>query len=175
MANTNAPFGFLPVTSLTGCPLSATEEYTRLAAGTTIFPGDPVIAAADGNIVVQATAGAGLFRGVAASYAATGADRKVLVHDDPFTLYTVQANAAGSGITATKIGLNCNTAPASGDAVRRRSNFVLAADTAATTADLDVQIQRLTRGVVDNELGEYARVQVCFTRARVFYNSGVGV
>lgn len=64
MANTNAPFGFVPFTSLSGAAPTY-GQVTRLANynAAAIYTGDPVTQAADGTITI-ATAGVNPINGI---------------------------------------------------------------------------------------------------------------
>jgi hypothetical protein len=167
MANTNAPFGFIPSTSINGGDCFRTETH-RLASGygTSIYAGDPV-KLVNGKIERCGATDTpkGVFAGVkytdengdiqyrnywpANTVTKGTADAEARVFADPDTLFEAQFSATP---TLSSIGSNFTTTTTSGDANNGRS--AVAVTTTTTNGNW-----RLVNFVEDsaNEVGEYAR------------------
>jgi hypothetical protein len=174
MANVNTPRGLTPLRNAGSTYETGGIEMFSVAAsdGTALYIGDPVVK--DGNSdaggiasVVRAS-GTGAITGVVegfmpngttdtAGYRAASTLAYVLVRTDPDTLYEVQ-DTAGT-IAAADIGLNANLTAGTGDAYSKRSGFVLASASKATTATLPVKIVGLSQRP-GNDFGAYAKVLV---------------
>lgn len=121
MANKDLPCGFEPH----GRVLHASV----MQAGSTIYPGDPVRLASDGQIDV-ATAGQTIL-GVALSYATVGQD--CLVSDAKEQVYIVQADEADID-AQTDIGNLFDHVATAGDSTYKVSRQELDSSTASTTS-----------------------------------------
>lgn len=153
MANTNAPFGFRNVGTLTGTPnFRMSERKIASTNGTAIYFGDavvPVTSTATGYIK-QATAStvamAGIFYGcyyystsqrklIFNNYwpgsDATG-DVTAMVQDDPVGLFQVQS--ASAGLPFAKVGQNVQLNVGTGSTVTGQSGMYV--ESPATTATL---------------------------------------
>lgn len=177
MANPNSPYGLRPVRERDGSPYSgaANTYYVPASDGTALFIGDPVILAGSADTagtaptVTRATAGAtnritGVVVGfqpepsfVPYGYRPASTAMYVLVADDPYIEYAIQADA--DGIAAAQVGLNANLTAGSGSTATKRSGFILD----GTTPDPDATYQLRILGLepqINNEVGAYADVLV---------------
>ncbi len=138
MANADRPTGFSP-----SGPVMNIGEYE---AGGTVYPGDVVAKAADGQVDTWAAGGV---LGVAMNYATVG--QEIRVADSPDQEFKVQAD--GADVDAqTDIGLNYTIVATAGSTTYRISRQELDSDTGATTATLPCKLQRIDIRD-DNELG----------------------
>lgn len=169
MANTNAPFGFRPIKSLSGGEVEV--SYMSVASSASrIGKGDLVELASDGTIVRSAAAAeAGPFIGV--SLADTGVITAAITNHpvctDPNAIYEVQASSAALAITdiGTIVYAKCDDAPNSSTGL---SKNVLTA-TPATASD-GVRIMRFVPAA-DNAIGASARVEVKLNALQATPNS----
>lgn len=156
MANANYAFGLRPVRQFAqsgyACPLRAYSCPASYA--TALYPGDPVIITgtsdAEGYSEVNAAANGGFISGVVVGfedpasmvlgYGAASTLRRVLVADDPETLFEIQEDAVGGTLALASVGLNADLISAAGSASNRVSGWMLDTSTAAVTATLQVKI-----------------------------------
>ena len=164
MANTNAPFGFMPIGRQDGAAWTANNtSYKILAAeSTAIYKGDPVVLGTDGYLV-RATAGTspilGIFGGCKYLASAVGFTRwspywpgsgatastivTAYVYDDPSLLFEVQATS--TAITQTNVGQNVQFALGTGSALTGLSGATV--ESPADTSTLPFRVQSLIEGV----------------------------
>lgn len=177
MANPNSPYGLKPVRERDGSPYSgaANTYYVPSTDATALFIGDPVILAGSADTagtaptVTRATAGAtnritGVVVGFQPSpdfvpygYRPASTAMYVLVADDPYIEYVIQADA--DGVAAAQVGLNANLTSGSGSTYTKRSGFILD----GSTPDADATYQLRILGLepqINNEVGAYADVLV---------------
>lgn len=174
MPNINAPRGLTPLRNAASTHESGGVEMFAVAAAdaTALYIGDPVIkdggAEAGGVATVTRASGTGAITGVVegftpngttdmAGFRAASTAAFVLVRTDPDTLFEVQ-DTAGT-IAAADIGLNANLTTGTGNAYSKRSGFVLASASKATTITLPVKIVGLAQRS-GNEFGAFAKVLV---------------
>lgn len=177
MANVDSPYGLRPVRERDGSPYSgaANTYYVPATDATALFVGDPVILAGSADdsgvapTVTRATAGAtnritGVVVGfqpnpafVPFGYRPASTEMYVLVADDPFIEYAIQADA--DGIAAAQIGLNANLTADAGSTATKRSGFYLDGSTPAADATFQLRILGL-EPQINNEVGAYADVLV---------------
>jgi hypothetical protein len=181
MANADTPFGLRPVGHPQGLSkASVSAYYVPSSYGTALFTGDPVIITGTANTaavdvvgtgrmptgtmpeVNKATVGSGnkitgVIVGVAAdpdalgrSYIPASTGGVVFVNDDPATLFEIQSDGT---LNAAHIGLNASLVYTNtGDTINGRSGAELDASTKATTAGLQLRIERIVPRE-DNEEG----------------------
>lgn len=177
MANPNSPYGLRPVRERDGSPYSgaANTYYVPASDGTALFIGDPVILAGSADTagtaptVTRASAGAtnritGVVVGFQPSpdfvpygYRPALTAMYVLVADDPYIEYAIQADA--DGIAAAQVGLNANLTAGSGSTATKRSGFILDGTTPADDVTYQLRILGL-EPQINNEVGAYADVLV---------------
>lgn len=107
-------------------------------AGSTVYPGDAVALASDGQVDTVAT---GKLLGAAANYATVGQVVQVLC--DPNQLFEIESDTA---IAVTDIGLNCTLA-GSANTTYKRSGQTIEASTINTTLTLSLQILAISTEV----------------------------
>ncbi len=189
MANSDNPNGLSPVKYLSGAPYNGAGNVYNVAAGDSVVinPGDPVImtGTADANgipTVRKATAGAAAaITGVMLTITPgegtvlqddplstiASTNQYILVSDDASVVYVVQASGT---IAVTDIGQNANLLiPVS--SVEGKSQTEIGSTSALATGQ--VKILRLNN-VVDNEIGEFAKLEVLINLPTLASNS-VGV
>lgn len=187
MANVNAPFGLRPVRYLDGRPYNGAVEY-YFATGATgvIRPGDPVVEAGSANTTeIQGYAPGTLptctialdgdgdpITGVCVAvlpvtrdslvYRETSTDRIIMVARGADLVFEVQANAGGTALAATDVGLHAVLK--AGTTSTLRSDWVLdttAGGGVAPANDPSMQLKILGFGKgVKNEVGANAVVEV---------------
>jgi hypothetical protein len=183
MANTNAPFGLRPVRYVDGRPYNGAVEY-YLATGATgvIRPGDPVVEAGSANTseiqgyapgtlptcTIALDGASDAITGVCAFvlpvtrdsliYRETSTDRIIAVARGADLIFEVQADAGGTALAATEVGLFAVLK--AGTTSTLRSDWVLdTAVTPTTTATFQLKIMGFGKGP-KNEIGAYAVVEV---------------
>lgn len=180
MANTDAPFGFVPTRYRSGAPYNGacTRYYIGTGDGNNLFIGDPVAlsgtGATDGTPgIVRATAGAGSSAGdgmlgavvgfenltsdnLSRTYRPASTEMYVLVADDPNLEFEIQEDGTGA---VTSIGLNANFVIGTGNTATGVSAVELATSTVATTATLDMRILGLVKRP-GNDVGANANWRV---------------
>jgi hypothetical protein len=154
MANKDQPRGLVPY----GKVLNA-KVYE---AGSTVYPGDLVILAADGAIDTAA-AGTTAALGVAMNYATVGQD--VLVADDPNQKFIVQADD-GTVSAQSVVGLNFNITVSTADTLYKQSRIELDSSTGATDSNLPLRLLDL-EGSIDNAFGVNADLIVKINNHRL--------
>ena len=138
MANVNSPFGFVPTRHLSGFAPRANKYTIGTGYATTIFNGDMVVLAADGEIEQAAatnTNNLGVFAGV--SYTASdgeyvyskywpsgtvATDIVAYVYDDPYIVYRIQS--AGTP-AQTDVGACADVVASAGSTTTGQSGFNL--------------------------------------------------
>lgn len=136
MANKDQAVGLRPYERLV--------KSSKYVAGSTVYPGDPVAIAADGQVDSSITVP---LIGVALNYATAG--QNVMVADDPQQLFVVQADGS---LAASDIGKNCELILGTASTAYKRSSAVLDASNIADTATLAVKILSIG-DEVDNAAG----------------------
>jgi hypothetical protein len=187
LANVNAPFGLRPVRYLDGRPYNgAVEPYLATGATGVIRPGDPIVEAGSANTSeVQGWAPGTLptctvsldgdgdpITGVCVSvlpvtrdstvYRENSTDRIIMVARGPDLVFEVQANAGGTALAATDVGLHANLKAAT--TATLRSDWTLdttAGGGVAPANDPSMQLKILGFGKSPrNEIGANAVVEV---------------
>lgn len=131
MANKDMPVGLKPY-----------EECLRArkyVAGSTVYPGDPVALAADGQVDSSVTVP---LIGVALNYATVGQD--VMIADHPDQLFVAQATAA---IATTDVGQNASLSLGTASTAYKMSRSEVDQSTLATTATLAVKILGIAEAI----------------------------
>jgi hypothetical protein len=187
MSNTNAPFGLRPIRYVDGRPYNgAVDYYYATGASGIIRPGDPVIAAGSAN-TAEVISSVGTFPpgtlatcGLAAdgdgdpitgvcvfvaaetrdslSYRADSTNRVIAVARGPDLIFEVQADAGGTALAATDVGLHANLKVAS--TATLTSDWALdSSDAPANDPSNQLKILGFAKGP-KNEVGAYAVVEV---------------
>lgn len=183
MANVNAPFGLRPVRYVDGRPYNGAVEY-YFATGATgvIRPGDPVVEAGSANTTEFQGYGPGTLptctialdgsgdpiTGVCVAvlpvtrdsliYRETSTDRIIAVARGADLIFEVQADAGGTALAATDVGLLAVLK--AGTTSTLRSDWTLDTSVApTTTAAFQVKIMGFGKGP-KNEIGAYSVVEV---------------
>ncbi len=183
MANVNAPFGMRPVRYLDGRPYNGAVDY-YFATGATgvIRPGDPVIESSSANSLEFQGYGPGTLptctvgldgdndtlTGVCVSvmpvtrdsliYRETSTDRIIAVARGPDLVFEVQADAGGTALAVTDVGLHAVLK--AGTTSTLRSDWTLDTGTApADNPSYQLKILGFGKGP-KNEVGAYAVVEV---------------
>lgn len=159
MANTNAPFGFIPVKSQTGGAHTAANYYIISSTSARIGKGD-LVALTNAGLVARETSATAVGPWVGVSLSDSGATRSVgqqiPVCDDPQAIFEVQSSTGALAQTDfnTTVKVNCSAAT---DTNFGTSKNVLIAT--AATASNGVRLLRLATRA-DNVLGASAVVEV---------------
>jgi hypothetical protein len=95
------------------------------------------------GLVTPASAGTSPVIGVAATYAASGAE--VMVWDDPDQIFMIQSDDATDPDAQTDVGLNYNLTATSGDTTYKRSKHELDGSTGATDSNLPLRLLGIVR------------------------------
>jgi hypothetical protein len=159
MANAILPMGAKPVSDLNGRPWSgAGREYSVPAGdGTAISIGDfvklvgtsqyingqtfaDVARAATGDVIVGVVVGVCADTRDSLIYRAASTQRRLLVCDDPNTLFEMQQASGSTALTANDIGLNANFVVAAGSTYNGLSGTTIDNTTEATTNTLDLKL-----------------------------------
>jgi hypothetical protein len=183
LANTNAPFGLRPVRYLDGRPYNGAVDY-YFATGATgvIRPGDPVVEAGSANTsefqgyapgtlptcTIALDGDGDPITGVCVAvlpvtrdsliYRETSTDRIIAVARGPDLVFEVQADAGGTALAATDVGLHACLKVAT--TATLRSDWTLdTSDTPANDPSNQLKILGFGKGV-KNEIGAYAVVEV---------------
>lgn len=191
MANTDTPFGLIPVRHLNGNPWNGQTRPYSIASGygTALLPGDPVKMLADGTIARATATGTilGVFMGCQYTSTALGgvvskdkpywpastvaADAKAFVADDPDLIFQVQADDDSATIAATAVGANADILVGTGSTTAITSGFELDASTVASSA-ANLRILALA-DLPNNEWGDFAKVEVLINEH--FYRTTTGI
>lgn len=186
MANNDSPFGLRPIKNAHGGTIQVNEYYIPSSYGTALYIGDPVVKTGTANTsgylnraagtlpeINKATAGDGnaitgvivgfvpLADNLSKQYNPASTERIALVCDDPYQLFEIQADSAGT-LAATSIGLNAVLIYThSGSTTTGWSGAELDTTSDAPAADASNQLTIL-RFVdrPDNEIGVHAKVVV---------------
>lgn len=164
MANTNAPFGLMPILPILH------RQQVRLTAtlASALFIGDPVVQAADGTWGI-ATAGnnnpiggtiVALFdsTGVPVNTLASGATNgTAVVADDPDQYYVAQDDGDTTQLALVDEGANVElVAGSGGNTTTGRSSWMI--DSSSSGADANGQAKLMRQfPAIDNEIGAYCR------------------
>lgn len=146
------------------------KPYERLIrarkyiAGSTVYPGDPVAIAADGQVDSSVT---GPLLGVALNYATVGQD--LMVADDPQQMFTVQASAS---LAVTDVACNAALTLGTASTLYKRSACVLDASSAGTLATREAKIVAIDESV--NNAAGSTLVDVVIKINNHFLASGTG-
>jgi hypothetical protein len=191
MANTNAPFGFRPISRVGGYPFSLSEYAKPASDAQAIFQYDLVYKVTGGSLVpipespfgynapsVQSTYAAGFTPGTTAlivgSVANFGAASTATVHQvaDEYDLLMIGQAKTGTAIaTQTHIGKNANISKTTaGSTLTKQSGLAVDGATIATTATLDLKLFRVYM-VTPNAEGDSAILEVIINTH--FYNPRV--
>lgn len=175
MANTDTPFGLLPVRMADGSPFAACIDmfYVPSSDSTALYKGDPVNlagsadsagvasvkrAAASENIL-GAVVGFADATSMSAGFRAASTAAYVLVAHGQDLLFEIQEDSVGGALAAADIGLNADIIVASANAYSKMSGVELDTSTKATTATLPLRIRGLAQRP-DNAIGANAKVLV---------------
>ncbi len=193
MANTNAPFGLVPVRYRSGAPYNGARTLYHVPASDTTasyFIGTLVrlTGGADANGIPDVTGSAStglrvigpivevLFvEATSTIYRANSTERYVYVADDPALMFMIQEDASGP-LAATAAGATCTlTAFATGSTVTGLSSTTLLGSGLSETSDTDddVRIHQVVQAP-NNEIGNYCRWLVSLN-CHQFIDSGIGV
>ena len=183
MSNVNTPFGLRPVRYLDGRPYNgAVEQYFATGATGVIRPGDPVVEAGSANTAVVQDHAPGTLptctigldgdndtlTGVCVAvlpvtrdsliYREDSTDRIIMVARGPDLVFEVQADAGGTALAATDVGLHAVLTAATTTTLR--SDWTLSTGTApADNPSYQLKILGFGKGP-KNEIGAYAVVEV---------------
>jgi hypothetical protein len=181
MANTNAPFGFRPMIRLGGYPW-ATQEYGKPATDAqAIFMFDlvykvagavPLLESPTGyNLsAVQSTYAAGftvgttLIQGASINFGAASTATPHFVTDEIDCIYIAQAKTGTAITTLAHVDKNANISKTTaGSALTKQSGLAVDSGTIATTATLDVKINRVAM-ISPNAEGDSAILEVLINK-----------
>ena len=136
MANKNQAIGLRPHGELI--------RVRKYVAGSTVYPGDPVAIATDGQVDSSITVP---LLGVAMNYATVGQD--LMVADHPDQMFEVEADEA---LVQADVSGNFDLALGTASTLYKRSAAYLDGSTIATTATLAAKVVAIADGV-DNAAG----------------------
>jgi len=171
MANKDASFGLKPVREMGGAPYSGGQSRYRIAANydTNIFQGDLVMQVTGGTVEIHADGGTvpivGVFNGcmytdpvsseqIFSNYypASTNAsDLIAFIHDDPNTVFEIQANAAFP--VADLFGNFDVIYTNSGSTITGIAGAELEVSTVATTAGLPLKAIDISQDPDNSDVG----------------------
>tara|TARA_R100001377_G_scaffold14995_2_gene7627 strand:- start:1631 stop:2215 length:585 start_codon:yes stop_codon:yes gene_type:complete len=171
MANKDASFGLKPVREMGGAPYSGGQSRYRIAANydTNIFQGDLVMQVTGGTVEIHADGGTvpivGVFNGcmytdpvsseqIFSNYypASTNAsDLIAFIHDDPNTVFEIQANAAFP--VADLFGNFDVIYTNSGSTITGIAGAELEVSTGATTAGLPLKAIDISQDPDNSDVG----------------------
>lgn len=139
MANVDKPVGFYPLRHLTGGEIRASEYV--LTTGQTVYKGD-LLSIVNAGTVQAAAADDGLIViGVAAEYETdsdSAGGKTLLVYDDPYIIFGVQMDDAGTASTSADRGETANHLAGSGSTLTKLSGHELDMSDIATGAQLKI-------------------------------------
>lgn len=162
MANVDNPRGFWPIRQRGGGNDIPMNEYI-LTTGATVYKGDVLKAVAGGTVEAAAANDGIIVVGIAAEYVSDSASAggiKVLVWDDPNTIFGVQCDS-GTAAAATDVFTMANHVAGSGSTTTYLSGHEL--DSSQLAAQGGNQFKVL--GLINREgnaWGEHAEVEVVF-------------
>ncbi len=182
MANVNAPFGLKPVRKMNSgvANMGVNPYYVRSDYGTALFVGDVVVKTGTASLVAfqgfepgtlptvnKITAGTGNActgvivgfsvdpNGLSNQYNPASTERIAYLVDDAMATFYVQDDATAT-LASTDIGANFNLViTTAGSTTTGQSGTMLAANTTATTATLQLTLLRLAN-IPGNALGANA-------------------
>jgi len=186
MANKDTPLGLIPIKHSNGAPYNGAyrEYYVPSTYATALFVGDPVVITGTANTAAykgnppgvlpeinksgEGTIISGVIVGfnplpddLTKTYNAASTERIVYVADDPDLIFEIQEDSDGGALAATDVGNNAELEFAGGGStVSGKSGVTLDSSGAATTNTFNMKIMRLINRV-DNEIGDYAKWEVC--------------
>jgi hypothetical protein len=170
MSNANRICGLKPIGHLIIPTLKAQMHEYTLTASATVYEGDILKVVAGGTVEAAAEDDGIIVIGVAAQYKvapATGIT-KVLVYDDPYTIFELQADD-GANLAATAVFAAGDHDAGAGNATTKQSGHQLDADT-VTNGTLQLKVLGLVDSP-DNAWGLHAKVRVIFNEH--FYKAAV--
>ena len=134
---TDTPFGLMPYDKILSI-----GHYRKGSDSSTIFRGDIVTMASDGEIDPLAAATTTPVLGVAVAHvASTSADTAVAIYDHPDQLFTVQDDSDTTTMTATSIGNSVAPIGFTGNSTTLQSNT----EADSSTADTAVRMLKVIR------------------------------
>lgn len=187
MANTDASFGFRYIKSMGNYVAQPNIYYIPSSDSTAVFINSPVklagsadsvngiptvALAADTDKPVGVVVGVEPIRDVAnadINYYGAGhrpADKAMYVYviDDPYAIFEIQADDAGSTLAAADIGLNCGFTAESGDTTTGLSTIELDTSDKAVDSTLPLKILRLGKKADNEPFSANQVVQVMFNK-----------
>ena len=177
MAQSDTPFGFVPVGHLLGLPYTGKERMYRVAAayGTAIFRGDllKLGGSSDANgipTVEVAAVGTPILGAVVSiipnrdnlsqKYIPATTGGYVLVADDPYIIFEAQEDDAdGTTLAQADIGLNCDFVAGSGSTLTGVSAYEIDRSTKGAGSDIGLKLLRLSQRQ-GNAFGAYSKYEV---------------
>ena len=184
MANTNAPFGMRPIKYLDGRPYNGAVEY-YFATGATgaIRVGDPVVESStansseymgwapgtlptctvaldgDGDPITGVCVGVLPETRDSTTYRVTSTDRIILVARGPDLVFEVQADASGTALAVTDVGLHACLKAAT--TTTDYSDWTIdTSDAPANDPSNQLKILGFSKKPKNGEVGAYAVVEV---------------
>lgn len=159
MANVDNPIGFWPVRHLAGGVLR-TNTY-KVKASTTIYQGDLLIGDATGTVTPATVDAGAIVIGVAAEYKVgnSSGTTEISVYDDPFIVFGVQMDDAGTASTSADVWATANHLAGSGSSTTKLSGHELDMSDIGTGAQLRILGLCQTRDSA-NTWGNNADVEV---------------
>lgn len=183
MANVDAAFGFVPIRHLSGYAARANKYTIGSGYATSIFNGDAVIIASDGEVEQAAATNVniiGVFAGV--SYTASdgsyvyseywpantvGTNIIAYVYDDPYTVYKVQSAGAPA---QTNIQNNADIVVGTGSTITGQSAMEISGTMATGTAACRILA---LYDAPDNAFGTNAVMEVIFNEHLLRATAGI--
>lgn len=162
MSNANDPKGLYPIRHLCGGLISP-NRYV-LTAGATVFKGDVLKVVAAGTVEAAAAADGLIVVGVSAEYKVAPASgiTHVLVYDDPYIIFGVQANLHSAAVAQTDVFATANHVVAAGSALTGLSGHQFNTSNLGTTGQLKI-IGKID--APDNDFGvHYVELAVIFNQ-----------
>jgi hypothetical protein len=185
MANTNAPFGLRPVRYLDGRPYNgAVDYYFVTGSNGAIYIGDPVVEAGsanssevngfppgslptatialdgDGDPITGVCVGVMPANRESTPYRVDNTDRVIAVARGTDLIFEVQADAGGTALAVTDVGLHACLKVGTGSTVTGISAWTLdTSDTPANDPSNQLKIMGFSKNP-KNEVGAYAVVEV---------------
>jgi hypothetical protein len=194
MANVDAPFGFNPVGSITGGPWNGQTRMYTIDSGdsTAVYIGDPVKLTGASTLNADGTVTANVIKaattdvivGVVTAvlfdtrdsliYRAASTTRRVLVADDPNTLFEIQEISTGTALTKDDVANNISFSAGTPSTVTGRSGAVLNNATEAGTNTLGLKIVGVANRP-NNVVGDGATVFVVRINRHQYVDQVAGV
>ena len=157
MANADAPRGLWPIRHDLGAEIKTQEHI--VTTGETIYKGDLVSAVAAGTVTASSVDDGVIVVGVAAHYvddSGSAGGKKILVYDDPYIVFGVQADS-GTSPTAADRYATANHVATTGNTTTKISKHELDASDIGTGGQLEIL------GLVNdpsNTWGEHVNLEV---------------